>query len=152
MNIYICCIGKLKLDSPENKIVQEYLKKINWSVSIIEKNVKKELDTNVLKLEETNILLKSCPPSAYKIVLDERGKSMSSLQFSSLIQNVQEQARDMAFFIGGTFGHSDKMRACADTVLSLSALTFPHFLVRPFLIEQIYRAQTILSGHPYHKI
>lgn len=152
MNIYICCIGKLKSDAPENQIVSSYLKKINWSVSIIEKNVKKDLDIHTLKLEETNILLKACPQNVFRVVLDERGEMLSSLKFSSLIQNVQEQSKDIAFFIGGTFGHSEKMRENADKILSLSPLTFPHFLVRPFLLEQIYRAQTILSGHPYHKV
>jgi 23S rRNA (pseudouridine1915-N3)-methyltransferase len=88
----------------------------------------------------------------YLVVLDERGKSISSQEFSKLIgARMNAGTRSLCFVIGGAFGFSEKVRQEADYILSLSALTLPHQLTRLVLLEQIYRAHTILRGIRYHK-
>ena len=152
MDVRIFCIGKLKTSAPEAALESAYKTKVRWPVQVTEKQIKKDLPPEVLKQEESQLLLTSCPEGAYKIVLDERGEMLSSTQFADLIQKVQEHYATLAFFIGGAYGHSPKMRESADKVWALSRLTFPHFMVRPVLMEQLYRAQTLLDGHPYHKV
>lgn len=88
----------------------------------------------------------------YVFILDERGKTLPSEAFARQMATIVAQGRDrIAFVIGGADGHSDQMRARADMLLSFGAQTWPHMLARVMLAEQIYRAQTILSGHPYHR-
>src|SRR5579871_3947756 len=88
-------------------------------------------------------------PSARKILLDPSGKTLDSAQFSKLIGKAEEEARDLVFLIGGADGLPAIWRARGDMLLSLSALTFPHELARVVLAEQLYRAYTMLRGHPY---
>jgi len=152
MDVHVFCIGKLKLSSPEAQLEADYVSKLRWPVHVNEKQVKKAYPPEVLKQEETKLLLSSCPSGVYKVVLDERGDLLSSRQFADLVQQVQEHFQGIAFFIGGAYGHSPEMRQKADKVWALSPLTFPHFMVRPILMEQLYRAQTLLDGHPYHKV
>ncbi len=88
----------------------------------------------------------------YLVVLDERGKSISSLDLSKLLEGrMNAGTRSLCFVIGGAFGFSEKVRQEADYILSLSALTLPHQLTRLVLLEQIYRAHTIVRGIRYHK-
>jgi 23S rRNA (pseudouridine1915-N3)-methyltransferase len=88
-------------------------------------------------------------PTAQKILLDPAGKSYDSLQFSKLIGKAEETARNLVFVVGGADGHPAGWRERADLLLSLSPMTFPHELARVMLAEQIYRALTLLKGHPY---
>ncbi len=85
------------------------------------------------------------------VALDERGKSLSSVEFAKWLSQQQLQGRDVAFAIGGDEGLSDAVRTRASLVLSLSAMTLPHRLARLVLMEQVYRAVTIIRGEPYHK-
>lgn len=85
------------------------------------------------------------------VALDERGKTWSTLALAEKLDDWRMQGRDVTFLIGGAEGLGDACRARADEVLSLSAMTLPHALVRVVLAEQIYRAWTVLSGHPYHR-
>jgi 23S rRNA (pseudouridine1915-N3)-methyltransferase len=85
------------------------------------------------------------------VALDERGKTWSTLELAQKLDNWRMQGRDVAFLIGGAEGLADACRDRADEVLSLSAMTFPHALARVVLAEQLYRAWTVLSGHPYHR-
>jgi 23S rRNA (pseudouridine1915-N3)-methyltransferase len=94
----------------------------------------------------------SLPEPRILIALDETGRSLSSEKFSKQLQEFANRgARTIAFLIGGADGLSERVRKQADLVLSLSALTLPHQLVRVFLAEQLYRAGTLMSGHPYHR-
>ncbi len=86
------------------------------------------------------------------VALDERGKALSSVQLSQWLGRQQDSGRDVAFVIGGDEGLSEAVRAKAALVLSLSALTLPHRLARLVLLEQVYRAFSILRGEPYHKV
>jgi len=100
--------------------------------------------------EGTAILTKLGPRDAL-VALDERGKSLTSLDFAKWLSQQQMQGRDVAFAIGGDEGLSAAVRSRAALVLSLSAMTLPHRLARLVLMEQVYRAVTIIRGEPYHK-
>jgi len=90
-------------------------------------------------------------PRDHAVVLDERGRSFTSLQLSGWLGERRAQGGSLSFIIGGPDGLADEVRARAQLVWSLSPLTFPHALVRVLLIEQLYRATTLLAGHPYHR-
>lgn len=103
------------------------------------------------KEEEGEALLERLGPKDSLIALDERGKSLTSVAFAKWVGERRDQGRDLALVIGGDEGLSDAVRAKAQLVLSLSAMTLPHRLARLVLLEQLYRAFTILRGEPYHK-
>lgn len=88
---------------------------------------------------------------AHVVLLDERGSNWTTLQFAARLQHWQEAHADVALLIGGADGHAPAVRALAAEQWSLSALTLPHALVRVLLAEQLYRATTVLRGHPYHR-
>lgn len=85
------------------------------------------------------------------VALDERGRTWSTVELAQRLDDWRMQGRDVAFLIGGADGLADACRQRADQVLSLSAMTLPHGLVRVVLAEQLYRAWTVISGHPYHR-
>ena len=91
-------------------------------------------------------------PDAHLIVLDERGKQQTSAEFAAMLAKMRDGgARQAAFLIGGADGHDQSLTQAADISLSFGAATWPHMLVRTMLAEQLYRAMTILTGHPYHR-
>ncbi len=104
------------------------------------------------KAEEGAAIIAKLSPRDALVVLDERGKALSSVDFAKWLQQQQMQGRDVAFAIGGDEGHSEEVRGRANVVLSLSAMTMPHRLARLVLLEQVYRAVTIIRGEPYHKV
>ena len=145
MKIEIRAIGKLKNGSPEDLLIKEYQKRLVWDLTIKESG-------NDLREKEAEFLLRSIPPKAKVVVLDERGENMKSTEFAQKIGTWQNEGiSEIYFLIGGADGHIDSTRKRADLLLSFGKLTMPHFLIRAVLTEQIYRAQTILSGHPYHR-
>ena len=151
MKFTITAIGKMK-DSAQQALMEEYRKRLPWQVTIRESEVKKSLSGDALAVEEGKLLLASVPEHSRKIVLDERGKSLSSEAFAKTIADWQNQGvSDVSFLIGGASGHGDEVRQQADLLLSFGQMTWPHMLVRLLLVEQLYRAWTILEGHPYHK-
>lgn len=102
------------------------------------------------KVESERILL-ALRPGERVVVLDERGKHMTSPQFAERIGTWRDQGvRQVVFVVGGAYGMTDEVRTRADLVLALSAMTFPHQLVRVLFAEQLYRASAILQGSPYH--
>jgi len=103
------------------------------------------------KLEEGQRLIKATSPNSLKIALDERGKSVSSKQLAKYLDDWQMMNQTVSFMIGGADGLHADCKKQADVLWSLSSLTFPHGLVRVILIEQLYRAYSILHGHPYHR-
>jgi len=98
-----------------------------------------------LTVERLGVKRLALPKNAYVVALDERGKDLTTEQFAKLLQ------RETAFVIGGADGLDEKIRKEAALLLRLSALTLPHALAQVVLLEQIYRAATILTGHPYHR-
>jgi 23S rRNA (pseudouridine1915-N3)-methyltransferase len=102
--------------------------------------------------EEAQRLTAALPPRVFKVVLDERGKVVSSAGFADLLKrHLDGGTSDFAFLIGGPDGHAQSIRDSAGLVLSFGAMTWPHRLARVMLAEQIYRAVMILRDHPYHR-
>jgi 23S rRNA (pseudouridine1915-N3)-methyltransferase len=101
--------------------------------------------------KEAEQLLKRAARADRVVALDERGKQWRSTQLAERLRSWQDDAADVAMLIGGADGLTDACRNRADAIWSLSQLTLPHALVRVVLAEQIYRASTILQGHPYHR-
>ncbi|MBL6957580.1 MAG: 23S rRNA (pseudouridine(1915)-N(3))-methyltransferase RlmH, partial [Rhodospirillales bacterium] len=98
------------------------------------------------------LLLGAVPKGAAAVVLDETGKNLGSRAFAEKLSRWRDDGRrDAAFLIGGADGHDGAVLKAADLVLSFGSLTWPHMLVRGMLAEQLFRAQSILSGHPYHR-
>jgi len=100
-----------------------------------------------IRPEKTDLWAKH--PTAKKILLDPAGKPLDSDAFAALFSKAEMLGHDLVFVVGGHDGHSDAWRQRADLLVSLSAMTMPHELARAVLAEQIYRAFTILRGHPY---
>ena len=103
-----------------------------------------------VKLEAERILA-LLEPRDYAVALDERGRSLSTVQLSAWLAERRTQGNRVSFIIGGPDGLDASIGARAQLCWSLSALTFPHALVRVLLAEQLYRASTLLAGHPYHR-
>lgn len=110
----------------------------------------KSLSEDQQKREEGVLLLKQVPTSTELILLDERGKEPRSIELAELMRKKMAAGRDLVFAIGGPYGFSKEVYDRADGLLSLSRLTFSHQMIRPFFVEQLYRAMTILKGEPYH--
>lgn len=122
--------------------------------SIIEipelKNVS-ALSKEQIKIREGELVLKALGNSDMLILLDERGKEFSSMEFASDLQSrMTRTGKDIVFLIGGAYGFSDAVYARADAKISLSRMTFSHQMVRVIFTEQLYRAFTIMRGEPYH--
>ncbi len=101
--------------------------------------------------DESRKLLAAVPKDSLLVVLDVLGKSVTTMKLSSMLESWLQQAQDVSIIIGGPDGVSDELLSKASLKLSFSALTFPHPLVRVILLEQIYRAWSILNNHPYHR-
>ena len=127
---------------------------VNMAISEYEKRLKKPFNIEWQFFEEDKLLkyLEVWPFSGYEfvIVLDERGTNISSVELANKLSQQFVDAKEVVILIGGAFGFTDKIRARANFVWSLSKLVFPHQLVRVMLSEQIYRAQEISLGGKYH--
>jgi len=100
---------------------------------------------------EGDRLLDAVDAREYVVVLDERGRELTTRELATWLEQRRKDGRDLAFVIGGPDGLSLKVQARADWTLSLSRLTLPHALARVLLLEQLYRAHTVLANHPYHR-
>ncbi len=139
MRIHLYYIGKPR-DPQANELARDYMKRCERHG----KNEMREIQPHRFELWERH-------PSAAKIFLDPAGRVLDSYQFSEVIGKAEREARDLVFVVGGHDGLPAGWRERADWLLSLSAMTYPHELARVMLAEQIYRAFTILRGHPYPK-
>lgn len=145
MKATIIAVGKCRKNSPEKQLIDEYIKRSGWEVTI------KEHD-NASQEEEAKFLLSSIPAGAKAVVLDERGENMKSLELAAKAEKwMLDGCSEICFLIGGADGHLPSTRERADLLLSFGRLTLPHMLMRAVLAEQIYRIQTIISHHPYHR-
>lgn len=113
------------------------------------KNVS-SLSRDQIKSQEGKLILKALKSSDLLILLDERGKEYRSVEFADFLQKKFSQGRDIVFVIGGAYGFSPEVYDRADSMLSLSKMTFSHQMVRTIFVEQLYRALTILKGESYH--
>ena len=136
----------------ERALFDRYAGHISPPLVLKEVTEESALPPSERKKREAKRLLAAVPEGATVVVLDEGGRTLTSAAFAQRIGGWRESGvRDLAFLIGGTDGMNESVIGRADLVLSLGSMTWPHLLVRGMLAEQIYRAQTILSGHPYHR-
>ncbi len=108
----------------------------------------KDIETQKLKESESII---SPAQDSYIISLDSKGKMLSSEELAKFLENIQFKTSNIIFCIGGSHGHHKSLLDKSQDIISLGKLTLPHKLARLILVEQIYRAESILSNHPYHK-
>ena len=147
-------LGKIK-DSFLAEGVTEYSKRLchytSFEMKVLNergKSRKKQLS----KEQEGEILLGAVPPGAFKVVLDSQGKQFTSEQLADCLQQWQLRGlKQVCYLVGGPEGHGDNILGSADLRLSLSRMTFTHDMVRMLIIEQLYRAHTIVAGEKYHK-
>lgn len=160
MRISIFAVGRLK-SGPEKDLAERYLDRFAKSgpaiglefARVIEINESRASNAETRKREEAAQLEKYLVDGAALILMDERGKSLDSPAFAEAIGKIRDSGkRDLVIAIGGADGLDPQLYQKAATILCLGALTWPHQLVRILLSEQLYRAVTILSGHPYHRV
>jgi len=129
-----------------------YAARITPPVTIVELEERRRLPAALMKLREAELVLAALPPDVPLVALDEHGAAWSSRVLADRIAAWRNQgARELAFAIGGAEGHGAGVLDRADARLSLGPMTWPHLLARGMLLEQLYRAQQILAGHPYHR-
>jgi 23S rRNA (pseudouridine1915-N3)-methyltransferase len=137
-------------------LIEEYSKRLNFYIKfeleiIPDLKNTKSLSEVLQKEKEGELILKNIVPSDDLVLLDERGKSFSSVEFSEYLQKKMNSGlKQLVFVIGGPYGFSDTVYARANGKLSISKMTFSHQMIRPFFIEQLYRGFTILKNEPYH--
>lgn len=141
--IEIIAAGKLKND-PLLDVFDDYKKRILWKFSLI------EIDEKTQSAQHAEITAR-IKPGAALVVLDERGKSLPSRDFAAKIETWAQTYPTIQFIIGGADGLSEDIRKKATMLMSFGAQTWPHMMARVMLCEQIYRAQQIIAGHPYHR-
>ena len=138
MLLHIIARGKIGRSS-EAELTDRYLKRIPWP-------------TKITELPDRGGVLPDAPPNSVTVVLDERGKALHSMEFAKKIESWRDGGkREARFLIGAADGHEEQLRAQADLLLSFGPATWPHMLVRAMLAEQLFRASSILSNHPYHR-
>ena len=145
----ISTIGKAK-NSDEDMITHKYLKRIKnielKQYEVKTNNPEKKLEEEALKLINTT------PKNGKLILLDEKGQNLSSTDLAKIIINWRDNnVTDINFAIGGAFGNGEKIKNTADKIIAFGKLTWPHQMVKMMVAEQIYRIETIIQGHPYHK-
>lgn len=150
MRIIIAAIGKLRRGA-ERDIIDIYLKRMRWTVTIREFEAPGRLDAETRKHRESALLLDAAPDDTALVALDRRGQNMTSEAFASQIGGWRDSGRNAAFLIGGAEGLDDAVLNRAELTLALGSMTWPHMLARCMLVEQLYRAHEILAGHPYHR-
>jgi 23S rRNA (pseudouridine1915-N3)-methyltransferase len=136
--LHILARGKIGR-SPEAELVERYLKRVSWP-------------TKMTEIPDRGGNVPELPPNSVAALLDERGKALASTDFARLLERWRDEGkREARFVIGGADGHKEAERAEADLLLSFGPATWPHLLVRAMLAEQLFRATSILAGHPYHR-
>ncbi|HLV45718.1 MAG TPA: 23S rRNA (pseudouridine(1915)-N(3))-methyltransferase RlmH [Flavobacterium sp.] len=155
MNIKLLAVGKTD-DNNLQKLIDEYVKRLSFYVKFdleIIPDIKNAKNLSVVqqKEKEGELLLAKVSSSDWLILLDEKGKTFSSIQFADFLQKrMNSGIKNLLFVIGGPYGFSDAVYARANGKISLSSMTFSHQMVRLFFIEQLYRGYTILRNEPYH--
>ena len=151
MKINILSIGSFKNKDYYKGLFEEYRKRINYTIRLIELKNSKLENVEERKKIEGEELLKNVSKNSKLVVLDERGSIITTNEFEVLFTKYVNSGYDIDFVIGGSDGLSKNVLEKADFVLSFGKMVFPHLMVRVMLIEQIYRVFAIKNGHPYHK-
>jgi len=155
MRIHLISVGR-KMPDWVQQGVQEYARRLPaeykftlHEVAPVVRN--KSITTDKAKREEADRIRRIIPAQAYIVCLDEHGKHWNTRQLATQLDDWQQSVRDLALIIGGADGIDADFLAAARQKWSLSNLTFPHGMVRVMVIEQLYRAWSLLQGHPYHR-
>ncbi len=159
MRVTILAVGQIR-NSPEETLCRTYLERLagpGRTIGIRDVTVREIAESRAgsaaaRTAEEARRLLAVVPGDAHVVLLHEAGRNMSSTELAATLRaRAEGGVRDLVFVIGGPDGHGAELEDRADLVLSLGAMTWPHRLVRVLLAEQLYRAVTILTNHPYHR-
>lgn len=138
MRLHIVARGKIGR-SPEADLVERYAKRIAWPFKLTE-------------LPDSGGTVPAPLTPSRDVLLDERGKQLSSEQFAALLGRWRDEGvRETRFLIGAADGHGETARGQADLLIAFGAMTWPHMMARAMLAEQLWRATSILAGHPYHR-
>jgi len=159
MRISVLAVGRLK-SGGESDLAERYAKRFEQSgralglgpLRQIEVNESRHAEVAARRDDEASRLIARCHVKARRVVLDERGKAVTSEEFAQTLGTLRDDGvAEAVFLIGGADGHGRAVFEGAHARLSLGPMTLPHGLARVVLLEQLYRAVTILSGHPYHR-
>jgi 23S rRNA (pseudouridine1915-N3)-methyltransferase len=151
MSVTIVAAGRMKT-GPLLALCDEYRRRLPFSVEIREIEERRPVSGGERKAREGALLLDALPDKALLVALDERGKAYDSAGFARQFAAWRESSGgNLAFVIGGADGLTEAVLEKAAARLALGGMTWPHLLVRAMLLEQLYRAHTILTGHPYHR-
>jgi 23S rRNA (pseudouridine1915-N3)-methyltransferase len=159
MRIVVIAVGRLK-QGPEHELAEAYRKRFEAigrtlglrAIEILEIRESRAQDAERRRTEESIAIANVIPERATLVVLDERGENLGSAALASLLREWRAEDRPaVCFVIGAANGLADTLRVRANLKLAFGAATWPHQLVRTMLLEQLYRAGTILAGHPYHR-
>ncbi|MDQ6988349.1 MAG: 23S rRNA (pseudouridine(1915)-N(3))-methyltransferase RlmH [Mariprofundaceae bacterium] len=149
MNLRLLVVGKAGKDFKDYEASLKKRLQGSHQFEIVELSESRAKQPTQIKQDEAKTILKQVKSTF--ILLDERGKTLSSVQWADFFEAQQGNA-SIDFVIGGAAGVADEVRQQAQAIWSLSALTLPHQLARVLVVEQLYRAFSILQGHPYHKV
>jgi 23S rRNA (pseudouridine1915-N3)-methyltransferase len=152
MRVVVAAVGRMR-PGPAKDLVNTYIGRMSlMPVDVREVVPRGSLPSHKLKAAEAGLLLQALPESGPIIAMDERGDDLSSQAFASLLAGWRDQGHQACgFAIGGADGLDDSVRRRAAKTLRFGRATWPHMMVRVMLTEQLYRAQQILAGHPYHR-
>lgn len=154
MKIKVIQVGKTK-DRYFQDAAAEFEKRISpyanlEIVTLKEVTPSKTVSKESCRQQEAEKILKAMSDGDFVVALDEIGKEYTSPEFAEVLRGHKDMGRTVTFVIGGTFGLTDEVRSRADLVMAMSRMTFTHQMIRPFLLEQIYRGLMIIVGKEYH--
>ena len=157
MRLHVAAVGRIRADAPERALIEDYGMRFNRTARPLGMGPLHEHEVEPRRgtgpAAEADALTRVVPNGAAVVALDERGRTLSSTDLADRLETFRDMGRaDLAFLIGGAYGLLRETRENADLVLSFGPMVWPHMLARVMLFEQLYRAATILSGSPYHRI
>jgi 23S rRNA (pseudouridine1915-N3)-methyltransferase len=151
MRVTLLAAGRWKR-GPLPELFEDYRRRLSWPLALREVQAKKPLEGADLARHEAELMRAALPRQAALVALDAGGTTLDSPGFARRLSDWQDAGvHEVAFAIGGADGLAPELLARADLRLSLGPMTWPHLMVRVLLAEQLYRAQAILQGHPYHR-
>jgi 23S rRNA (pseudouridine1915-N3)-methyltransferase len=147
MKLWVIAVGH-KMPSWAETATQDYLKRmpVDCAIQI------KELKPDISPAKEAIKIREALPKGVHIIALDERGKDLSTQDLANQLSTWRQDGKDIALLIGGADGLDAELKKEAASMIRLSSMTLPHAMARVLLVEQLYRAWTILQGHPYHRV
>lgn len=150
MRLTIVAVGRVKT-GPEAELYRQYARRLGWPLDLKEIEDRKKDPARRVE-REGEMMLAAVPEGAKLVALDENGKSMTSEAFAELMGRWRDDGvADVAFVLGGADGLAPAVLARAERKIAFGAMTWPHQMARAMLAEQLYRAESILAGHPYHR-